>query len=75
MGKFRSHAEEIDYHTRMAKAYESGQAARINDMGTVACPYRPESEIGKEWFKGYHDAAVELANHDFEQSETEKPTC
>lgn len=52
---FRNHAEEITHHQRMHKAYTDGKKAGAAGADTTACPYRTESDVGREWFAGYRE--------------------
>lgn len=51
--RFRDHAEEIEHHAKLARAFEAGRKSGETDQDTIACPYTPNSEAGKEWFLGF----------------------
>lgn len=49
----RNHADEIEHHRKLSVAFNAGKSAAAAGIDTIACPYRTESEVGKEWFLGY----------------------
>jgi ribosome modulation factor len=57
MNGFRNHAEEIEHHTQLSRAFNEGKAVGMahETTDTTGCPYRTESDMGKEWFAGYKE--------------------